>query len=119
MNTTEVRTLLIEENIYFNHPLMKEKYGIYTADMMNFNEFYKAFLRNGLKITDENKISNCADKAFSLLEMNVYSLWENPWDTSETDPGESTFDNYINNWFKMPKENFDKFIDLVLLPSVA
>ena len=78
MNTQKVRSILTEERIYFNHPLMKETNKVYLANMMNFYEFYKAFLRNGLKITDENKISNCVDKAFQLLIMNKEEFWKEP-----------------------------------------
>ena len=118
MNTQKVRSILTEERIYFNHPLMKETNKVYLANMMNFYEFYKAYLRNGLKITDENKISNCADKAFQLLTMNKEEFWKKPnYKSCNDEP--SRFEKYVNEWFLIEEENFDKFIDLVLLPSVA
>ena len=117
MNTQKVRSILTEDRIYFNHPLMKETNKVYLADMMNFYEFYKAFLRNGLKITDENKISNCADKAYKLLTVNKEELWKDQ-DYKSSYHDLSKFEKYVNEWFLIEEENFDKFIDLVLLPSI-
>tara|TARA_B100000925_G_C21606358_1_gene302685 strand:+ start:93 stop:455 length:363 start_codon:yes stop_codon:yes gene_type:complete len=116
MNTNNVKSILTENRIYFNHPLMEEKYENYSADMMNFYEFYKAFLRNGLKIIDEDKISTCVDKAFSLLKKNAHSFWENPFNAKLGE--EPTFYKNVNYWFNIPTKKFDLFIDLVLLPSI-
>ena len=118
MNTTQVKSILINDKIYFNHPLMKEKNEIYGAGMMNFHEMYKTSLRNGLQFTDENKISNCVDKAYQLLTVNKEELWKDPnYKSCYDEP--SRFEQYVNEWFLIEEENFDKFIDLVLLPSVA
>ena len=86
--------------------------------MMNFSEMYKAFLRNGLKITDESIIDDKLLKAYNLLKLKKEELWKDP-DYKSSHDDLSKFEKYVDEWFLIEEENFDKFIDLVLLPSVA
>ena len=45
-------------------------------------------------------------------------FWKEPnYKSCNDEP--SRFEKYVNEWFLIEEENFDKFIDLVLLPSVA
>ena len=109
----DIKNFLIEERVFFNHPILQEKDGILKCDMKNFLEIYHILI-DALKIKiDYNKKSLIA---CDLLEKHRHTIWDNA-DKYDDEYGTS-FQRKLRNWFSIEPNKLDDLIELVIMPTI-
>jgi len=102
----QVKDHLINKDVYFGRPILKKGTEIFsTVNMNNFLEIYSQLL--GTFNKNQSYFSKTILDACDLLKNNSDQFWE-----------DNNYYYYINKSFSIKINDLDKFIDLIIMPTI-